>query len=234
MKKFLSALAVFCLVGISLFAAEPHVSIRLVAPTSTVENEGNDVIAIPTIPFSLKQNTPDPFDSITTISFDIYESVPVRLEVLDAKGDTIAVLADAVLAPGEHSMILDGSKLPGGVYYYRLVSGVYTAMRHMTKNATTDVTEYPSTAKLSLAPNPSSGELRICFTPSLAGDVAIELFSANGLYTTTLFHGRCEAHEQTLVVDLDKASGSTLPSGQYWCRVVSPDGITVSPLVLVR
>ncbi len=65
-------------------------------------------------------------------------------------------------------------------------------------------------------------------------DVAIELFSANGLYTTTLFHGRCEAHEQTLVVDLDKASGSTLPSGQYWCRVVSPDGITVSPLVLVR
>jgi hypothetical protein len=239
MKSVFSVLALLCCAGNLLVAGEPHVSIRLVAPAASVVSVDNELQAektIPTLPFALKQNIPDPFDSVTSISFVIYEPLSVRLDILNSAGDPIAVLKEATFAAGEHTVTLDGSHLPGGLYYYRLVSGVYTAMRSMTKNATTDITDHSGTAKTSLvlSPNPSSGELQIRFAPSVAGEVTIELLSINGLYTTTLFHGRCEAREQTMLFSLDTETGSVLPSGQYWCRIVAPDGVTVAPLVLVK
>lgn len=239
MKKLLLGSALFCWMWISVSAAEPHVSIRLIPSSAVVLPTGNESqvdIAVPAMPFALKQNTPDPFDSITTIPFAIYETVPVRLEVLNEAGDTVAVLVDDILVAGNHSVDFDASELPGGLYYYRLVSGVYNAMRSMIKNVTTDVagSSERTTHSITLAPNPSSGELRVCFVPSVAGNVTIEIFSVGGLYTATLFHGHCDAREQTLTFSLDTAVGTLLPAGHYWCRVVSPDGITVQPFVLVR
>lgn len=239
MKKLLLGSALFCCMWLSASAAEPQVSIRLIPSPAIAGSTGNESradIAVPAMPFSLKQNTPDPFDSITTIPFAIYETVPVRLEVLNEAGDTVAVLVDDILVAGNHSVDFDASELPGGLYYYRLVSGVYNAMRSMIKNATTDVagSSQRTTNVVTLAPNPSSGELRVCFAPSVAGSVTIEIFSVGGLFTTTLFHGYCDAREQTLTFSLDTAVGALLPAGQYWCRVVSPDGIIVQPFVLVR
>ncbi|GEM_PF-5742679 len=42
------------------------------------------------------------------------------MEVLDITGRTVKVLVDNVTGIGEHSLTFDGSKLPSGIYFYRL------------------------------------------------------------------------------------------------------------------
>jgi len=46
-------------------------------------------------------------------------------------GREVATLVNEVKPPGEYSVAFDGSKLPSGVYYYRLSSGNLTKTRRM-------------------------------------------------------------------------------------------------------
>jgi len=80
---------------------------------------------IPTIPFALQQNFPNPFNPVTTITF----SVPARgravLSVYNVKGELVKTLVDDVVDTGEVSVTWDatdkyGRQLSSGVYFYRL------------------------------------------------------------------------------------------------------------------
>lgn len=73
----------------------------------------------------LDQNYPNPFNPVTTIRFEIPENADVTLEVFDAIGRSIRVLADEFLFQGVHQRTFDGSHLSSGVYYYILrVNGI--------------------------------------------------------------------------------------------------------------
>jgi hypothetical protein len=76
---------------------------------------------------------PNPSDGRTTLSLEVTETQPVRVEVLDALGRRVAVLHDGVLAAGTaHRLVFDGSALPVGVYAVRAVGETFSDVRTVT------------------------------------------------------------------------------------------------------
>lgn len=70
--------------------------------------------------FSLKQNSPNPFNPSTTISYSLHKNSFVKLLVYDILGRQIASLVSRTEQAGLHSISFNASALPSGVYFYRL------------------------------------------------------------------------------------------------------------------
>ncbi|MFO8029259.1 MAG: glycoside hydrolase family 3 N-terminal domain-containing protein [Cyclonatronaceae bacterium] len=68
-------------------------------------------------------NYPNPFNPVTTISFELPRQKQVSLAVYDIQGRRVAELANGILGAGRHSFAFDASRLSSGVYVYRLVAG---------------------------------------------------------------------------------------------------------------
>jgi hypothetical protein len=70
--------------------------------------------------FTLHGNFPNPFNPVTTITFEMADPAQVRLAVYDMLGREVAVLVDAPMPVGRHSAQFDGSGLGSGVYVVRM------------------------------------------------------------------------------------------------------------------
>ncbi|MBU0518759.1 T9SS type A sorting domain-containing protein [bacterium] len=76
---------------------------------------------------------PNPFNPVTTLSFDLPVAAEVTLDVFDISGARVGV----GLAPtrkysaGSHSIIFDGSSLASGIYFYRLTAADLNASGKM-------------------------------------------------------------------------------------------------------
>ncbi len=82
--------------------------------------------------YNLHQNYPNPFNPATTISFDAPETAIVKIKVYDILGKEIATVFDGKLQAGYHTFQFDASKVPSGVYLYRVESKHYTSVKKMT------------------------------------------------------------------------------------------------------
>ena len=88
---------------------------------------------------SLAQNSPNPFNPSTSISYTVASAeslVPVKLEVFNIRGQLVRTLVNEEVEPGEYSFFwqaLDdhGKKISSGVYFYRLRAGDFVATRKM-------------------------------------------------------------------------------------------------------
>lgn len=69
------------------------------------------------------QCLPNPFRRETAIRFDMPAAGPVSLRLYDLSGREVRRLEGGVRAAGSQELRLDGSGLPGGVYFYRLQAG---------------------------------------------------------------------------------------------------------------
>jgi photosystem II stability/assembly factor-like uncharacterized protein len=92
-----------------------------------IKNIGNE---IPNL-FSLSQNYPNPFNPNSKIKFQISKSSDVKLLVFDVLGREVAALVNQPLQPGTYEVEFDGTDYPSGVYYYRLISELYTETKKM-------------------------------------------------------------------------------------------------------
>jgi hypothetical protein len=70
-------------------------------------------------------NYPNPFNPSTTITYDLAERSFVRLRVFDMLGRQVAILVDEEKSAGTHTVTFDASKLPSGVYFYRIDAGSF-------------------------------------------------------------------------------------------------------------
>jgi hypothetical protein len=84
-----------------------------------------------TIPRSywLGQNYPNPFNPTTTIRFGLKKPSKVLLTLFDTLGQTVLILADKYYDSGIHELVLDGSELSSGVYYYEMSTDAFTAVK---------------------------------------------------------------------------------------------------------
>jgi len=72
---------------------------------------------------TLTGNYPNPFNPVTQIQYTLFEKEFVNLTVYNLVGKKVACLIDKIQSSGSYSVKFDGSKLPSGVYLYRLQAG---------------------------------------------------------------------------------------------------------------
>ncbi len=81
--------------------------------------------------FALNAAFPNPFNPSTRIHYALPYKVAVRLAVYDVRGLLVSTLVDAQQAAGHHEVSFEASRLPGGVYFYRLEAGLFQQVRTM-------------------------------------------------------------------------------------------------------
>jgi hypothetical protein len=81
--------------------------------------------------FTLYQNYPNPFNPTTRIKYQVASAEKVNLIVYDILGREIATLVNETKPVGNHEVEFDASKLPSGIFFYRLQSGDFTQTKKM-------------------------------------------------------------------------------------------------------
>ena len=79
----------------------------------------------------LKSNFPNPFNSATTIKYFIPGKSVVTINVFDNQGKIIKTILNEVKMPGNYEVVLNGSDLPGGIYYYNIMTEYFTESKKM-------------------------------------------------------------------------------------------------------
>jgi hypothetical protein len=70
--------------------------------------------------FVLAQNYPNPFNASTIFQFTIPRAGRVKLDVHNALGETVGVVAEGSFMAGTHMATWTRNDLPSGFYIYRL------------------------------------------------------------------------------------------------------------------
>ncbi len=81
--------------------------------------------------YALSQNYPNPFNPATAISYELSAISYVTLKVYNVLGQEVASLVNGTRQPGEYTVQFDGSRLPSGVYFYRIEAGQYRSVKKM-------------------------------------------------------------------------------------------------------
>ncbi|HEX2786908.1 MAG TPA: YCF48-related protein [Ignavibacteria bacterium] len=81
--------------------------------------------------FELKQNYPNPFNPSTTIEFSVPNSDFYTLKIYDMNGKEVATLVNENLNSGSYNVEWNGLNNSSGIYFYKLVSGSFTAVKKM-------------------------------------------------------------------------------------------------------
>jgi hypothetical protein len=81
--------------------------------------------------YALFQNSPNPFNPSTKIEYGLPKNAKVSLTVFDILGREVATLVNDDQVAGWHAATFDASALPSGLYFYRLRTGDYSAMKKM-------------------------------------------------------------------------------------------------------
>ncbi len=76
--------------------------------------------------FALSQNSPNPFNPSTTISFSLAKTGNTTIEVFNITGQKVETLINASLSAGSHSVTWNAARYSAGVYFYRITSGDFT------------------------------------------------------------------------------------------------------------
>jgi hypothetical protein len=105
-------------------------AVRFVGPEKTGTSITHEERQVPS-GATLYPNYPNPFNPATSIRFYIPGAADVRLEVFDALGRSVQVLASGRHPQGDYSYTFDASGLSSGLYIYTLRAGSERASRTM-------------------------------------------------------------------------------------------------------
>ncbi len=81
--------------------------------------------------FRLGQNYPNPFNPTTSISFSLPQAEYVVISFFDVNGRQIREMKLGKINAGNHAVKFDGSRLPAGIYFYRMKAGNFSETRKM-------------------------------------------------------------------------------------------------------
>ena len=82
--------------------------------------------------FAVAQNSPNPFNPSTTISFTIAEAGNIDIDVFNVAGQKVDTIASEYMSAGSHSVNWDASGFSAGVYFYTVKSGDFSKTLKMT------------------------------------------------------------------------------------------------------
>jgi hypothetical protein len=82
--------------------------------------------------YRLDQNYPNPFRSETILRFSIPQKAHVKLSLFDTHGRLLKVLVNGSKDKGTHAVTVNASALTSGIYYYKLETDNFSAVKKMT------------------------------------------------------------------------------------------------------
>ena len=87
--------------------------------------------------FALRYSSPNPFNPVTTIAYDVPHESPVTIEVYNVAGKRVRTLVHETKEPGWYTVPWDGTSESGeavasGVYFCKMRAGGFTDIRKMT------------------------------------------------------------------------------------------------------
>ncbi len=81
--------------------------------------------------FVLQQNYPNPFNGSTVIKYDLPYVELVNLSIYNILGQRVLTLVDGIQDAAHYEVRVDASRLPSGVYFYRLRTWHFVETRKM-------------------------------------------------------------------------------------------------------
>jgi hypothetical protein len=81
--------------------------------------------------FALEQNYPNPFNPSTTFRFLLPKAANVSLKIFNGLGQIVASLMDEPKEAGSYQVQWNASKVPSGIYFYRLQAGAFVETKKM-------------------------------------------------------------------------------------------------------
>lgn len=81
--------------------------------------------------FALYQNFPNPFNPVTTLSFDLPLASEVTLEIYDLSGCLVKTPLAGHLEAGQHHYVFNASGLASGIYFCKLEAADFIAVRKL-------------------------------------------------------------------------------------------------------
>jgi hypothetical protein len=90
------------------------------------ENDEQDIIE-----YNLASNYPNPFNPTTSITYKIPTDGFVNLTVYNSIGEVVDVLVNEFQAKSSYSIEFNASKLPSGIYLYKLQSNEFSEVKKM-------------------------------------------------------------------------------------------------------
>ena len=81
--------------------------------------------------YVLNQNYPNPFNPSTKIAYVLKEKTNVKLLVMNALGEEVAVLVNQTQEQGFHQLDFNASNLPSGIYFYSLQTDNFSETKKM-------------------------------------------------------------------------------------------------------
>jgi len=115
------------------YRCDVHYSLGMIGSFTASAATGikNDRASFRPQAFSLGQNYPNPLNPSTVISYQIGATSHVTLKVYNVLGEEVTTLVNKTEDPGKYSVRFDGSKLPSGVYFYRMDAGNFIAVEKL-------------------------------------------------------------------------------------------------------
>ncbi len=109
-----------------LWAYGPKFVVEIARNATSVDDD-----MIPT-ELAIQGNYPNPFNPSTTIVWVTPEQAETKITLFDAAGREVGVYEVGVSSTGRNEFTLNASSLASGLYFYRIESGVYTAVNKLT------------------------------------------------------------------------------------------------------
>ena len=128
MKKIMFPGMIFILLFIFLYSCSDGAEKILSAYKGDTElSEGDEV------PFLLYQNYPNPFNPSTSITFEVFTPIHLKLAVYSEEWEEVKVLLNEPINVGSYrfSFHMESEDIPSGDYYYTLEGGDYIQIRKM-------------------------------------------------------------------------------------------------------
>jgi len=98
--------------------------------TKVLTGVGEVLTALPRS-YSLEQNYPNPFNPTTAIQYTVPVRSAVTITLYNVLGKEIATYVNKEQEAGTYKLIIDGSYLPSGVYFYQMRAGNFVDTKKM-------------------------------------------------------------------------------------------------------
>ena len=100
--------------------------------TGTISNIAVGVEEHAPAAFVVAQNTPNPFNPATSISFSLARDGDITIDVFNIAGQKVDTVINDYLNAGSHTVTWDASDFSAGVYFYTVKSGEFSKTMKMT------------------------------------------------------------------------------------------------------